>query len=356
MRRIPLALVAALLGALLMARDVAEAATCAALQTELRAMSKQAAGGSRRYDRAYREQASVLVRTDRRARQAGCFGGLFNQRRNPECRVLLPKLNEMQRNLARLDRLRRSGGGGGVANPRRARQIQRALASGSCTPTPRADRQARLQRPERQVRPEAPERQAAVAREAPQSRPRGGTFRTLCVRSCDGYYFPISFSTTRDRFGDDAQSCSSMCPGAQAQLFVHPNPGGGPETMVSVDGQPYSDLPTAFQYRTNLDASCSCTPAGGYSIIATAPVDQPAAEPEPERPATLIPRARPAPGEDPETLANRLGDFLPNPLAARVNQTVAAATTPDGRPVRIVGPAYLAAPEQEGVVLTPVPN
>ncbi|MGA9083760.1 MAG: DUF2865 domain-containing protein, partial [Pseudolabrys sp.] len=23
----------------------------------------------------------------------------------------------------------------------------------------------------------------------------GGTFRTVCVRTCDGFYFPISYST-----------------------------------------------------------------------------------------------------------------------------------------------------------------
>ena len=27
-----------------------------------------------------------------------------------------------------------------------------------------------------------------------------GTFRTVCVRTCDGYYFPISYSTSASRF------------------------------------------------------------------------------------------------------------------------------------------------------------
>ncbi len=62
-----------------------------------------------------------------------------------------------------------------------------------------------------------------------------GTYRTLCVRTCDGFYFPISFSTTSDRFPADAQTCQSMCPGAEATLFYYPNPGGGPENMVVDD-------------------------------------------------------------------------------------------------------------------------
>ncbi len=350
MPRIAWALAVALLAILPVAYDVAEAATCAALQRELRGLQRGSGGGGR-YDRAYREQASVLLQTDRRARRANCFGGGLFQRRSPECRILIPKLNEMQRNLARLDRMRRQSGGGGGGNIRRARQIQRTLAAGDCTPSTRQELRAARERPILRERRE-------TVREAPQSRPRRGTFRTLCVRTCDGYYFPISFSTTRDRFGDDAQSCSAMCGGTEAQLFVHPNPGGGPEDMVSVDGQPYSDLPTAFQYRTNLNPSCSCKPAGGYSIIASASSGQPqAAQSRPDKPAPLIPRARPAPGEDPETLANRIGGLTPqaepaSPAAA----TVAGPTAPDGAPVRIVGPAYWGAPEQEGVVLTPVPN
>src|SRR4029077_15323662 len=30
-----------------------------------------------------------------------------------------------------------------------------------------------------------------------------GTYRTVCVRTCDGYYFPISYSTVPSRFADD---------------------------------------------------------------------------------------------------------------------------------------------------------
>src|SRR5205814_1311662 len=50
-------------------------------------------------------------------------------------------------------------------------------------------------------------------------------YRTLCVRASDGYYFPISFSTTPDHFNADAVTCQSMCPGSAVSLFVHHNPG-----------------------------------------------------------------------------------------------------------------------------------
>lgn len=82
-------------------------------------------------------------------------------------------------------------------------------------------------------------------------------FRTVCVRLCDGYFFPISFSTTRDRFPHDEDTCQSRC-SSPAKLYVYRNPGQDPEDMVDMDGRPYSNLRTAFLFRTTYDASCKC--------------------------------------------------------------------------------------------------
>lgn len=93
-----------------------------------------------------------------------------------------------------------------------------------------------------------------------RDRPREfGTYRTLCVRLCDGYYFPISFSATRDRFARDAKTCESSC-GGQARLFVYRNPGADVEDMVDLKGQPYRKLSTAFVYRTEYVPACRCKP------------------------------------------------------------------------------------------------
>jgi len=85
------------------------------------------------------------------------------------------------------------------------------------------------------------------------------TFATVCVRLCDGFYFPVSFATTPDNFGRDERKCQSSC-GSQARLFVYNSPGGSPEDMRDVRGQPYSRLPTAFLYRTAYNESCKCKP------------------------------------------------------------------------------------------------
>ncbi len=84
------------------------------------------------------------------------------------------------------------------------------------------------------------------------------TYRTVCVRLCDGYFWPISFSTTEEHFDRDQAKCEKSC-GSPAKLYVYKNPGGEPETMANRDGQPYSRLKTAFLFRTKYDAQCKCT-------------------------------------------------------------------------------------------------
>jgi len=88
---------------------------------------------------------------------------------------------------------------------------------------------------------------------------RAATYRTLCVRLCDGYYFPVSFSTTRAEFARDADRCAASC-GGEARLFYHANPGGDVDTMVDLTGMGYADLPTAFKYRKTLVKGCACRP------------------------------------------------------------------------------------------------
>lgn len=87
------------------------------------------------------------------------------------------------------------------------------------------------------------------------------TYRTLCVRLCDGYYFPVSFSTLPNHFQRDADVCQSRC-AAPAELYYHQNPGGAVEQMVSAAGQqPYTSLKTAFRYRKEYVQGCSCKQA-----------------------------------------------------------------------------------------------
>lgn len=84
------------------------------------------------------------------------------------------------------------------------------------------------------------------------------TYRTVCVRLCDGYYFPVSFSTLPNHFQRDEEVCQSKC-AAPAQLYYHQNPGAGMEQAVAASSnEPYKALKTAFRYRKEYVAGCSC--------------------------------------------------------------------------------------------------
>jgi hypothetical protein len=84
------------------------------------------------------------------------------------------------------------------------------------------------------------------------------TYRTLCVRLCDGYYFPVSFSTLPNHFARDSEQCQASC-AAPAELYYHQNPGGAVEQMVSATTQqPYTSLKSAWHYRKEFVQGCSC--------------------------------------------------------------------------------------------------
>ena len=96
-----------------------------------------------------------------------------------------------------------------------------------------------------------------------QSQPRiargGGT--AYCVRTCDGRYFPLSASGGQSR----AESCNSLCPASETKVVY----GSTIDNAATDSGKPYSDLPNAFKYRTELVAGCTCNgkDAGGLAKI-----------------------------------------------------------------------------------------
>jgi hypothetical protein len=92
--------------------------------------------------------------------------------------------------------------------------------------------------------------------------PLSDTYRTLCVRTCDGFYFPISYSTVPGKFAEDENLCRRLCPAAEAVLFSHRNPGEEVARATDASGHLYSDLPNAFAYRKQYNAACSCRAPG----------------------------------------------------------------------------------------------
>jgi hypothetical protein len=173
--------------------------------------------------------------------------------------------------------------------------------------------------------------------------PTVSTYRTLCVRACDGYYFPISFSTTPSQFPADEATCQAQCPGGNAALYVHLNPGEPVEAAVNLTGQPYADLPNAFAFRESYHPSCGCQPVT-LATAGASPTYTPIETTLEARLAALrnvmpLPIRRPERSEDPETLANRAGGLIPGMVPANASPLVEAGVIGQGG-VRLIGPAY----------------
>ncbi len=87
-----------------------------------------------------------------------------------------------------------------------------------------------------------------------------GTYRTVCVRTCDGFYFPLRAGATHKNFAADVKSCRTAC-GSDARLFYSPSwSAEGADALVDLAGRKYSSLPHAFAYRKALVEGCTCKP------------------------------------------------------------------------------------------------
>lgn len=94
---------------------------------------------------------------------------------------------------------------------------------------------------------------------APQTRERpsrssartySGGSQAYCVRSCDGRYFPISATGGESK----AEMCNSFCPSSETKVVY----GSSIDNARTSSGKPYSELPNAFKYRTEIVAGCTC--------------------------------------------------------------------------------------------------
>jgi hypothetical protein len=80
-------------------------------------------------------------------------------------------------------------------------------------------------------------------------RSAGLSSHAVCVRLCDGSFFPLN--------GANA-SCESECPGAPTQVYHLASGSDQIDGATASNGQRYQDLPIAFRYRTTVDKTCIC--------------------------------------------------------------------------------------------------
>jgi Protein of unknown function (DUF2865) len=309
----------------------------------------------RRYQDAATKQQSELDRVTLQAKRMGCdSSGFFSLFSGPsaQCGPVNNQIQQMRANLEQittsLERLR-SGGLGGADRDNQRRSVLTALAQNNCGP-----QYANAVRGpgnflenlfgNNNINPNVP---------PPDLGPQSGTFRTVCVRSCDGAYFPISFATVPARFPDDEKTCRALCPAAEATLYAYRNPGEDMNQAVSINGQPYSSSPNAFRYRQEFNPSCACKAAGQTWSDALKSVDDKAAAEQQgdiivtEESAKKMARPPAAKGAQATVKKGASGTgtaTAPATPAPAESAPATASTAASGdKPIRTVGPTFIPA-------------
>ena len=218
----------------------------------------------RRYEDAQAKQQAELDRLTMQAKRMGCdstgFFSLFNGQ-SAQCSPVNNQIQQMRANMDQITNGLQQLRGNNPERDMQRRSVLVSLAQNNCGPQYAAAARAAQQEGNflDNMFGNGP---GSVAPPPPDSGAAAGTYRTVCVRSCDGYYFPISFATVPARFGDDERTCKAQCPAADASLYTYHNPGEDMNQAVSLSGQPYSSSPNAFHYRQEFSPSCSCKAAG----------------------------------------------------------------------------------------------
>jgi hypothetical protein len=319
---------------------------CQRLETQLASLDRgnsdpQRADQIRRAEEAVSRQQFEIDRMVSQARGMGCeSSGFFSIFDNPppQCGPLTRQISQRRTALEQLQISLEQLNGGTSERAAQRQQLLVALGNGGCGPQYRS---AALQGQQSGFFDRLFGNNVGVNSSAPGA--MGGTFRTICVRTCDGYYYPISYATSSDRFRDDEQACQRMCPASEVSLYTYHNPGEEVTQAVSLNGAPYTALPNAFSYRKAVNPACSCRKPGeswadalkaGGTDATVAPGDVVVTEQNSKRmsqprvgadgkPIRVDPRARPAQDN-------------PAPLVE-----APAETDPGKRTVRTVGPTFL---------------
>ena len=229
---------------------------------------------------------------------AGCYERLFifgrALKRTPKCLRMNNRVEDARRHLSRLQQQRKSLRRGG-GNRRRQEELQQALRRNGCSGAPSGGGGGLFDffgGPRQEY-------QTPIYRSINPN----GRYRSVCVRLCDGFYYPVSYSTYGSRVSQDAKKCQARC-AAPAELYVYRNPGQEIEQAISLSGSAYMDLPVALRYRKEFVKGCSCKQAE-YSPTEIEAANKKAQAPEakPDKKANAAaPAAAPAlpPGEMPK--------------------------------------------------------
>jgi hypothetical protein len=249
----------------------AQNAYCDQLRAQIAAASNNS--GVARYRAAAAKQQKEIDRTVAYGHSIGCDRRqflFFGEAPPAQCGAVNARIAQMQGNLATLTRGSEDG----------QRQALIARYDSQC-------RQRVAARPRNFLEDlfggGALEEDPGQMREAPVhpsdeegGRGQGGSM-AICVRACDGGFFPVSYSARRANLSELADLCRAQCPNAEVALYTR-SPWRDIETALSVDGEPYSEHPNALKFTKSVDPTCSCRPPGQSWVEALAEAERLLAE------------------------------------------------------------------------------
>lgn len=111
----------------------------------------------------------------------------------------------------------------------------------------------------REVPVEPPTEDTREFQDDPQDETPMGGSQAVCVRTCDGGFFPMSTKARASNLDELESLCKALCPNAEVRLFTRA-PFSSLEGAVAINGETYSTLPNALKFQTSYDPSCGCKP------------------------------------------------------------------------------------------------
>ena len=264
---------------LLLSGGTAEAGVCERLQRDLSNLPRILVdtAGARKYASAIERQKIQLRKAKSDQRRLGCSSGsiiVIGGANAKACGTLASVIGRMERNLQVLDRKRREFAGGAPSGGQRKRLLA-ALDANGCNDraaiVPVAGTETLRTIDDTRTLPlgTTPDGSGKLELRSLGGNSGHGNLRTVCVRTCDGGFFPISSGATPLDFRRDQKVCAMMCPETETQLFYQSMTNGQEtEQMTStVTGRPYYELQNAFAYRTrdrSKTGSCGCNLSAYY--------------------------------------------------------------------------------------------
>jgi hypothetical protein len=227
--------------------------------------------GSSGAQAAVERQRAELGRTSAYARSLGCGNRkflFFGSEPPPQCGEVNAQISRMQANLADLQA--RAGGGAGDLIARYNAECLHAPSGPSNVFEALFGGIARLAAPPEQE-PQTDARYEDRSGEPRNGQPgqpgekgpvqgHAGSY-AVCVRTCDGSFFPVSYSGAGSRADSLEDVCRALCPNADMALYSFPF-GGTVDEAASPSGEAYANLPNAGKFERTFDPSCSCRRKG----------------------------------------------------------------------------------------------